>query len=98
MSKAKPGPDDLRRLIGYSIITFLSVFLFIPVIWFIHLFSNDQGLYMRWGICSAVVILFNIIFYFWKYPENWLGNLMVLIGVDLMVLIFEYFWLIQSLG
>ncbi|AFQ46054.1 hypothetical protein [Desulfosporosinus meridiei] len=98
MGKAKPGPDDLRRLIGYSIITFLGVFLFIPVIWFIHLFSNDPGLYMRWGVCSAAVILFNIMFYFWKYPENWLANLLVLIGVDLMVLIFEYFWLIQSLG
>jgi len=98
MSKAKPSEDDLRRLIGYSIITFLSVFLFIPVLWFVHLFSQDQELYIRWGTCSAILVIFNIMFYYWNYPENWLRNLLVLVGINLTILIFEYFWLIQSMG
>jgi len=98
MSKAKPGADDLRRLIGYTMITFLGVFLFIPVLWFVYLFSQDLGLYSRWGICSAFLVVFNILFYYWDYPQNWLTNLLVLIGINLMILIFEYFWLMQSMG
>ncbi|MCO1601064.1 MULTISPECIES: hypothetical protein [Desulfosporosinus] len=98
MSKAKPSPDDLRRLIGYTMITFLSVFLFLPLLWFVHLFSPEQELYVRWGICSGFLVIFNILFYYWKYPENWLRNLLALVGVNLMILIFEYFWLMQSMS
>jgi len=98
MSKAKPGADDLRRFIGYTMITFLSVFVFIPLLWFVHLFSSDQGLYTRWGICSAFLVIFNILFYYWNYPENWLRNLLVLVGINFMILIFEYFWLMQSMS
>jgi len=98
MSKAKPDADDLRRFIGYTMITFLSVFLFIPVLWFVHLFSSAQGLYARWGICSAFLVIFNILFYYWNYPKSWLSNLLVLVGINLLILIFEYFWLIQSMG
>lgn len=98
MGKAKPDADDLRRLIGYTMITFMSVFLFIPIVWFIHLFSQDPDLYTYWGICSAFLVVFNILFYYWRYPVNWLKNLLVLVGINLSILIFEYFWLMQSVG
>ncbi|HBW35310.1 hypothetical protein [Desulfosporosinus sp. BICA1-9] len=97
-SKLKPNPDDLRRMIGYTMITFMGVFLFIPIVWFIHLISQDSGLYVRWGICSAFLVVFNMLFYYWRYPVNWLRNLMVLVGINLFILIFEYFWLMQSVG
>lgn len=98
MSKAKPSADDLRRFLGYTIITFLSVFLFIPVLWFVNLFTHDPVIFMRWGICSALILFFNILFYYWRYPENWLGNLSALVGINLLILIFEYFWLLVSVG
>ena len=98
MSKAKPDANDLRRSIGYTMITFMSVFLFLPVLWFIHLFSQDAGLYTRWLICSSVLVVFNALFYYWEYPKDWLKNLLVLIGINLLILLFEYFWLYQSVG
>lgn len=98
MSKAKPSADDLRRFLGYSIITFLSVFLFIPVLWFVNLFTHDPVIFIRWGIYSAFIVLFNILFYYWRYPENWLPNLLALVGINLSILIFEYFWLLESMG
>ncbi|KUO72879.1 MAG: hypothetical protein APF81_26760 [Desulfosporosinus sp. BRH_c37] len=98
MSKVKPGADDLRRFIGYTMITFMSVFLFLPVIWFIHLFSQNSGIYLRWVIFSAFLVIFNCIFYYWKYPIDWLKNLLALVVINLIILIFEYFWLIQSLS
>lgn len=96
MGKAKPSADDLRRQIGYTIITFLSIFLFIPVLWFIHLFSGNQNLFVRWSWCSAVLVMINVLFYYWQYPVNWLRNLLALVGIDLLILLFEYFWLIQG--
>ncbi|AFM43196.1 hypothetical protein Desaci_4349 [Desulfosporosinus acidiphilus SJ4] len=98
MSRAKPNQNDLRRSIGYNMITFMSVFIFLPIIWFIHLFSNDPGLYWRWGISSAVLVLINVVFYYWEYPKDWLKNLFALIGIDLIILLLEYFWLLQSMG
>ncbi|TGE31963.1 hypothetical protein [Desulfosporosinus sp. Sb-LF] len=98
MSKAKPDANDLRRLIGYTMITFMSVFIFLPVLWFVHLFTQDSGLYLRWIICSAFLVIFNLLFYYWNYPKGWLANLWCLIGINMLVLIFEYFWLMQSMG
>ncbi|WP_088188333.1 hypothetical protein [Desulfosporosinus sp. FKA] len=98
MGKAKPTPDDLRRQIGYNMITFLGVFLFLPIIWFIHLFTKDSSLYWRWGISSALLVVINIVLYYWNYPENWLKNLLFLIGIDLIILLSEYFWLLRSMG
>lgn len=98
LSRAKPNPNDLRRSIGYTMITFMSIFLFLPIIWFIHLFSQNSGLYLRWGISSAALVVINVIFYYWEYPKDWLKNLLVLIGIDLIILLSEYFWLMQSLG
>jgi len=72
--------------------------MFIPVLWFVHLFTPNQGLYTRWGICSSFLVVFNIIFYYWKYPENWFKNLLVLVGINLLILVFEYFLLIQNMG
>ena len=60
VSKAKPDANDLRRLIGYTMITFMSVFIFIPVLWFVHLFSQDSALYVPWAICSAFLVVFNL--------------------------------------
>lgn len=97
MSKAKPDENDLRRLIGYTMITFMGVFLFVPILWFVHLFSQDAGLFTRWIICSAFLVVYNVVFYYWKYPVEWFGNLLVLIGIDMLILIFEYFWQIQSM-
>ena len=93
VSKVKPDANDLRRFIGYTMITFMSVFLFLPVIWFIHLFSQNPDLYLRWAICSALLVIFNILFYHWRYPIDWLRNLLALVVIDLLIMIFEYFWL-----
>ena len=98
VSKAKPDANDLRRLIGYTMITFMSVFIFFPVLWFVHLFSQDPALYTRWAICSAFLVVFNILYYYWKYPQDWFMNLLALVGVNLIILISEYFWLIQSMN
>jgi hypothetical protein len=98
VSKVKPDANDLRRFIGYTMITFMSVFLFLPVIWFIHLFSQNPEIYWRWVICSAFLVVFNILFYYWKYPLDWLRNLLALVAINLMILIFEYFWLMQSIS
>ncbi|TGE39668.1 hypothetical protein E4K67_01305 [Desulfosporosinus fructosivorans] len=98
VSKVKPDANDLRRFIGYIMITFMSVFLFLPVIWFIQVFSQNPGIYSRWVICSAFLIIFNILFYYWRYPLDWLKNLLALVGINLVVLIFEYFWLLQGIG
>jgi len=98
VGKAKPDANDLRRSIGYTMITFMGVFLFLPVLWFIHLFSQDAGLYTRWLICSSFLVTFNVLFYYWNYPKDWLKNLLSLVGINLVILIFEYFWLYQSVG
>ena len=99
MSKSKPNANDLRRLIGYTMITFMSVFIFLPILWFIHLISQDPALYTRWAICSVFLVIFNILYYYyWEYPLDWLRNLLALVGVDLIILISEYFWLMQSMN
>jgi hypothetical protein len=98
VSKVKPDANDLRRFIGYIMITFMSVFLFLPVIWFINLFSQNSGLYSRWIISSAFLVIFNSLFYYWKYPIDWLKNLLALVVINLLILIFEYFWIMQSIG
>ena len=98
VSKAKPDANDLRRLIGYTMITFMSVFIFFPVLWFVHLFSQDPALYIRWAVCSAFLVVFNILYYYWEYPRDWFRNLLALVGVNLLILISEYFWLIQSMS
>jgi predicted neutral ceramidase superfamily lipid hydrolase len=97
VSKAKPDANDLRRLIGYTMITFMSVFIFFPVVWFVHLFSQDATLYTHWIICSAFLVVFNILYYYWEYPKDWFRNLLALVGINLLILILEYFWLIQSM-
>jgi len=97
MGKPKPSADDLRRSIGYMMITFMSVFIFLPVLWFIHIFTQDSGLYLRWLISSVFLVAFNILFYYWRYPKNWLANLLTLVGIDLIILIFEYFWQLSSM-
>ncbi|MDR3600550.1 MAG: hypothetical protein P4L49_08750 [Desulfosporosinus sp.] len=96
MSKAKPDANDLRRSIGYTMITFMSVFIFFPILWFVHLFSQDSALYIRWIICSAFLVVFNILYYYWEYPQDWFRNLMALVGINLLILLSEYFWLMQS--
>ena len=98
MSKAKPDANDLRRFIGYIMISFMGVFLFLPVVWFIHLFSQDSGLYWHWIIYSTFLVIFNILFYYWRYPIDWLKNLLALVLINLLILIFEYFWLMQSMS
>ena len=98
MSKVKPSANDLRRSIGYTMITFMSVFIFFPLLWFVHLFSPESGLYTRWAICSVFLVVFNSLFYYWEYPTDWFRNLMALVGFNLLVLIIEYFWLMQSMS
>ncbi|MDQ7093874.1 hypothetical protein REC12_09745 [Desulfosporosinus sp. PR] len=98
MSRAKPNPDDFRRFNGYAMITFVGIFLFLPIIWFLHLFSHNSRLYFLWGISSLVLFVVNVIFYYWEYPQDWLKNLLALIGIDLIILFAEYFLLMQSMG
>jgi hypothetical protein len=98
MSKAKPDANDLRRFIGYTMITFISVFIFFPVLWFVNLFLLDSALYTRWAICSAFLVVFNIFYYYWKYPRDWFRNLLALAGINLLILISEYFWLMQRMN
>lgn len=98
MGKAKPDANDLRRMIGYYMVTFIGVFLYLPILWFIHLFSQDEGLYGRWISCSIFLVAFNILFYYWRYPKDWLKNLLSLVVINLLILLFEYFWLMQSMS
>lgn len=92
-SQRKPTLDDLKRLIGYLIITFLAIFLYLPFLWLINLWGFHEILYTRWVICSVVIVIFNLLFYFWRYPPNWLLNLGIAGGVDFMIMLYEYFWL-----
>lgn len=93
--KAKPTLDDLRRLIGYLIITFSATFLYFPFLWLANLWGGHGVLYSRWIISSAFILIFNVAFYFWRYPARWLPNLTVAAIVDALVMGFEYFWLIS---
>ncbi|HZK83327.1 MAG TPA: hypothetical protein VFC58_01340 [Desulfosporosinus sp.] len=95
MGKVKLDANDLRRYIGYIMITFMSVFMFLPVIWFIDIFSQNPAIYSLWIICSIFLVTFNSLFYYWKYPIDWLMNLLALVLIDLIILLFEYFWLMQ---
>lgn len=98
VSKVKPDANDLRRFIGYTMITFMSVFIFFPLLWFVHLFSPESALYTRWAICSVFLVVFNSLYYYWEYPKEWFENLLALVGVNLVILIIEYFWLMQSMS
>jgi len=97
-SKPKPKPtvDDLRRLIGYLILTFTAIFVFLPFIWIGNLLIPHPEYYTKWLICSALILVVNVVFYFWRYPRKWLANLLVLGFIDLILVAYEYFWLINA--
>ncbi len=95
MTKSKPTINDLRRLIGYLIITFLATFLYFPFLWVVNLGGMHSDLYQRWLICSALIVVFNLGFYFWRYPVALLNNLMILVFVNLLVMVFEYLWILS---
>lgn len=95
LSNRRNSIDDLRRLIGYLIVSFLAVFIYFPFLWISNIWSMNEHLYSRWVISSLIILGFNTLFYFWRYPENWLKNLMILSGVDLFLMTFEYIWIIS---
>ena len=89
----KPTIDDLRRLIGYLMATFISIFIYFPFLWVVNLMGLRQDLYTRWLICSAFIVVFNFAFYFWRYPPKLVWNLIIVAGVDILVMIWEFFWI-----
>ncbi len=91
----KSNLDDYRKLIGYLIITFVSVFIFFPFLWLANLWGGNEILYSRWALTSLFLVGFNLAFYYWKYPKNWFNNLLVLAGIDLIIVLIEYLWLIS---
>ena len=95
MTKSKPTVDDLRRLIGYLIITFLATFLYFPFLWVVNLGGFHTDLYQRWIICSIIIVVFNFGFYFWRYPQAYFKNLMILVFVNLLAMVFEYLWILS---
>lgn len=100
MAKQKPKPkptvDDLRRLVGYLILTFTAIFVFLPFIWIGNLMIPHPEYYTKWLICSLIILVVNIVFYFWRYPRNWLSNLLLLALIDIVLSMYEYFWLINA--
>ena len=96
MSREKPSLDDLRRLIGYLVITFTSIFLYFPVVWLINIWSFRPGIYTKWLVVSGLIVVINLVFYFWRYPVRWLGNLLVLCLIDILLMAYEYLWIISG--
>lgn len=88
--------DDLRRLIGYLIVTFLAIFLYFPFLWLANIWGGQSTLYLRWALASGVILIFNGVFYLWRYPESWSKNLLVLAGVNLFLMILEYVWIMNA--
>lgn len=97
MGKRKTDLDDYRRFIGYLVLSFVSVFIYIPVIWFINLWGTDSGLYERWAVSSAFILIFNFGFYQARLPQKWMQNLSIAAGINIILLLTEYFWLFNSL-
>ncbi len=54
-----------------------------------------SDLYQRWLICSTLIVVFNLGFYFWRYPEVLFKNLMILVFVNLLAMVFEYLWILS---
>ncbi|KLU61222.1 hypothetical protein CEB3_c24420 [Peptococcaceae bacterium CEB3] len=89
--------DDLRRLIGYLIVSFLAVFLYVPFLWLASIWGMNSQIYLRWVLASGLILVFNVAFYFWRYPEQWLKNLILLAAVNVFLVVLEYVWIIQGL-
>jgi len=96
VSKEKPSLDDLRRLNGYLIITFTSIFLYFPVVWLMSIWSVHPGIYTKWLVISGLICLINVGFYFWRYPVRWLANLLVLALIDALLMVYEYLWIMAG--
>lgn len=97
MAEKRTDLNEYRRFIGYLILSFISVFIYLPVIWFISLWVTQSGLYIRWGISSVLIVFFNIVFYQLRIPNRWMKNLSIAAGVDIFLLLLEYYWLFTSL-
>lgn len=97
MAEKKTDLNEYRRFIGYLILSFVSVFIYLPIIWFISLWVAQSGLYVRWGISSALILFFNLVFYHLRLPDRWMTNLSIAAGVDIILLLAEYYWLFTSL-
>ncbi|MHB1651162.1 MAG: hypothetical protein ACYCVD_01630 [Desulfitobacteriaceae bacterium] len=93
MSGRRNSLNDLRRLIGYLMVSFLAVFLYFPFLWLSNIWGMHADLYVRWAVASVIILAFNTAFYFWRYPEDWQRNLLVLAGVDLFLMACEYLWI-----
>lgn len=95
--KQRNSIDDLRRLIGYLMVTFLAIFLYFPFLWLASIWGTNSLLYVRWVLASGLILVFNAAFYFWRYPENWLKNLLILAAVNLFLMVLEYVWIMYGL-
>lgn len=90
MRKSENGLDEYRRFIGYMVLTFTSVFIYFPLIWFISLWRTQAGLYTRWATVSVLIVIFNFGFYHARIPEKWMQNLSIAAGVNVVILLIEY--------
>lgn len=90
MGKNRNSLDEYRRFIGYLVLTFTSVFIYFPLIWFINLWGTQVGLYTRWAVFSVFIIIFNFGFYYARIPEKWMHNLSIAAVVNVIILLVEY--------
>lgn len=97
MGKRKTDLNEYRRFIGYLLLTFTSVFIYLPVLWLINLWGTQSGLYARWAVSSALILIFNFGFYQVRVPQRWFQNLSVAAGIDVIILLAEYFWIFNSI-
>ncbi|HVJ49899.1 hypothetical protein [Desulfitobacterium sp.] len=97
MWEKKTGLNEYRRFIGYLILSFISVFIYIPVIWFISLWGAQNGFYARWAVSSSLILIFNFGFYQARLPQKWMQNLCIAAGINVILLLTEYLWLFNSL-
>lgn len=95
--KQRTDPNEYRRFIGYLILSFVSVFIYLPVIWFISLLGTQSGLYARWATSSVLILIFNFGFYQARLPQKWMQNLCIAAGIDVILLLTEYLWIFISL-
>ncbi|GEM_PF-2928223 len=61
MSKVKPDANDLRRLIGYTMITFMSVFIFFHS-YGLFIYSRQSRHFILVGLSAHFSLLFLISF------------------------------------
>jgi hypothetical protein len=96
MSKNLNALDEYRRFVGYLLLTFMSVFIYFPLIWFLNLFGSHVGLYRIWVAVSGFIVIFNLLFYQVRIPKKLMQNISIVAVIDLIMLVVEYVLLFNS--